>query len=188
MYVDHVPLVTTPTMEITPALSAPIPNTVQPLAPVTDLCQILYKFITPCVLEAWRWALHDAGISQNYPNLMHDLKIGSPISNPPPIDFTFIPKNLTSTEINPDYITNLIAEEVSVGHMDGPYSIEEVHLIMAVISAHVHLVWWRNLVQLIFGWFSISQKKISLVCPQIVGWIQMISQQCGLPHVKLQNS
>jgi len=79
--------------------------------------------------EAWRRALLDADISQNYPNLIHDLEFGSPIGNPPSIDFTFIPKNLPSANINPVYITNLIAEEVSAGRMDGPFSIEEVHII-----------------------------------------------------------
>jgi len=69
MYVDHAPLVTTPTTEITPALSAPIPNTEWLLAPITDLCQILYKVVTPYILEAWRQALHDMEISQKYPNL-----------------------------------------------------------------------------------------------------------------------
>src|SRR5882724_6688523 len=66
---------------------------------------------------------------------MHDLELGSPISNPPSLYFTFIPKNLASTEINPDYISNLIAGEVTAGHMDGPYSIDNVHLIY---GGHFH--------------------------------------------------
>jgi len=135
MLVDPAPLATTPIRVTTPALSVLIQNMECLLAPITDLCQILYKVVTPYILEAWRQALHDMGISQNYPNLMHDLEFGSPTGNPPSLDFTFIPKDLTSTEINHVYITNLIAEEVTLGCMDGLYSIEEVHLIY---GSHFH--------------------------------------------------
>src|SRR5882672_7662252 len=111
------------------APSVPIPNTVLPRARETDFHRILYKVITPYVPEAWRQALLDVDLTQNYPNLVHDLEFGSPIGNPPLIDFTFTPKNLPSAEIMPDYITNLISGEVSAGHMDGPFSVEEAHLI-----------------------------------------------------------
>ena len=128
MFVDLAPLATTPTMVSTPALYVPI-RSMEPLAPATDLCQILYKVLTPYVPETWRRALLDVGILQNYPNLIHDLEFSSPIGNPPSIGFTFIPKNLPSGEINPNYITNLIAEEVAAGYIDGPYSVEEAHVI-----------------------------------------------------------
>ena len=74
-------------------------------------------------------------ILQDYPKLIHDLKFGSPISNPPSISFTFIPKNLPSAEINHDYIMNLIAKEVSAGCMDGPYLVGEAHVIY---GSHFH--------------------------------------------------
>ena len=101
----------------------------QPHAPATDLCQILYKIVTPYLLESWKQALHDADISQDYPNLMHDLECGSPIGHPPTSIFMFIPKNLPSAEINPDHITKLITEDVLSGCMDGPFSIKEVQFI-----------------------------------------------------------
>jgi len=69
-----------------------IPNMVPQHAPKIDLHQILYKIVTPYVPEAWRQVLHNAGLTQNYPNLVHDLEFGSPFGNPPSIDFTFIPK------------------------------------------------------------------------------------------------
>ena len=122
-------ITTSPCMVNIVAPSAPILNTERPVAPVTDFHQILYKVITPYVPEAWRQALLDVGLTQDYPNLIHDLEFGSPIGNPPSIDFTFIPKNLLSADIMPDYITNLIAGEVLAGRMDRPFSVEEAHLI-----------------------------------------------------------
>ena len=136
MLVDPAPLATTPIRVTTPALSVLIQNMECLLAPITDLHQILYKVVTPYILEAWRWALLDAGILQDSPTLIHDLKFSSPIGNPPSISFTFIPKNLPSAEINPNYIMNLIAEEVAVGRMDGPYSVEEAHVIY---GGHFHM-------------------------------------------------
>src|SRR5882724_3078738 len=94
----------TPCMASTSAPSVPISNT-QPLhAPEIDL-------------------------TDSYPNLIHDLSFGSPIGNLPPIDFTFIPNNLPSMNIQPEYITNLITEEVAASCMDGPFTIEEAHYI-----------------------------------------------------------
>ena len=101
----------------------------QPHAPGTDLAKILYKVVTPYISSAWRQALFDANITHKYPNLVHDLSFGSPIGNLPPIDFTFIPNNLPSTNIQPEYITNLITEEVAASCMDGPFTIEEAHYI-----------------------------------------------------------
>jgi len=98
-------------------------------APETDPNGILYKIVTPYVPEAWRLALLDAGLTLRYPNLVHDLSFGSPIGNPPPIEHTFIPDNLPSAKIQPEYITNLINEEVAAGHMDGPFTTAEAHSI-----------------------------------------------------------
>jgi len=105
----------------------------------------LYKIVTPYIPEAWRQALHNAGLTQNYPNLVHNLKFGSPIGNPPLIDFTFIPKNLPSAEIQPDYIMDLIAGEVLAGRIDRPFSIAEgLSIFMVVISEHARSAWWTN--------------------------------------------
>jgi len=98
-------------------------------APAIDLSRILYKVVTPYRPEAWKQALIDADLMHIYPNLVNDLTHGSPIGNPPPIHFSFIPKNLPSANIQPEYISNLIAEEVAAGRMDGPYTIEQAHAI-----------------------------------------------------------
>ena len=73
--------------------------------------------------------LLDAGLTLCYPNLIHDLSFGSPIGNPPPIKYTFIPDNLPSAKIQPKYITNLINEEVAAGCMDGSFTTAEAHSI-----------------------------------------------------------
>src|SRR5882724_10544488 len=41
----------------------------------------------------------------------------------------FIPKNLPSENIHPEYITNLINEEIMSGCMDGLFTIEDAHTI-----------------------------------------------------------
>jgi len=112
----HVPYAATPNME-------------RMHAPAIDLSRILYKVVTPYRPEAWKQALIDADLMHIYPNLVHDLTHGSLIGNTPPICFTFIPKNLPSANIQPEYISNLIAEEVAAGRMDGPYTIEQAHAI-----------------------------------------------------------
>jgi len=112
----HVPCAVTPNMG---------PRT----APETDFSNILYTVITPYNPQALQLALHEADITLSYPNLIHDLTHGSPIGNPPPLWYTFIPNNLTSANIHPEYITNLITAEVAAGHMDGPFTIEQAHII-----------------------------------------------------------
>ena len=50
---------------------------------------------------------------------------GSPIGNPPPLTSTFIPNNLPTIALNPDFIRSHLTEEISLGRMSGPFSIEE---------------------------------------------------------------
>jgi len=100
-----------------------------PRVPEINLTSVLYKVVTPYISTAWSRALVDANLTDSYPNLVHDLSFGSPIGNPPLINFTFIPDNLPSAKIQPDYITNLINEEVAAGRMDGPFSIRQAHTI-----------------------------------------------------------
>jgi len=67
-------------------------------------------------------------LTDSYPNLIHDLSFGSPIGNLPPIDFTFIPNNLPSAKIQPDYMMRLINKEVAAGYMDRPFSVHQAHI------------------------------------------------------------
>jgi len=108
---------------ITAVPSVVIPNIGHPPASAINLSGLLYKIVTPYTPAAWKWALELANITESYPNLVHNLSHGSPIGNPPPITFTFIPDNLPSANINPNYISRLISEEVLAGRMDGPFSI-----------------------------------------------------------------
>ena len=98
-------------------------------APGTDLADILYKIVTPYIPATWNQALSNANLINSYPNLVHDLSFGSPIGNLPHINFTFIPNNLPSAKIRPEYITNLINEEVTTGCMDGPFTVDEAQCI-----------------------------------------------------------
>jgi len=126
---DHATTAATCYMVNTSAPSVLMPNMQQLHAPENNLPKILYKVVTPYISSAWNQALFDANITQTYPNLVQDFYFRSPISNPPPIDFTFIPNNLPSMDIQPEYITNLITGEVVSGHMDSPFTIEEAHYI-----------------------------------------------------------
>ena len=78
----------------------------------TDLSSVLYKVHSPYVPEAWRLALNCTGLTQSFLNLVHDLTYGSPIGNPPPLGYTFIPPNLKSADLNPVYMESIIQEEL----------------------------------------------------------------------------
>jgi len=104
-------------------------STVPPLSPTTDLTKVSYNVVTTYRPGAWQQALQEAGITHLDPNLVHDIIHGSPIGNPllDPILFTFITRNLPSANISPEYISELIAEEIAAGRMDGP---SEVRLLV----------------------------------------------------------
>jgi len=101
MSVDPAMTAETLCMVSTSVPSVPIPNTWLLHAPETDLTKILYKVVTPYISSTWHQALLNANITQLYPNLVHNLSFGSPVGNPPPINFTFIPGNLPSANIQP---------------------------------------------------------------------------------------
>jgi hypothetical protein len=99
--------VTTPDPSI-PSIHAPSAATqtmAHPAAPVTDIKSILYSIPTPYKPEGWRRALHKAGITHLFPNLVHNLTYSSPIGSPPPLTYFFTTNNLASANLNPDYIS-----------------------------------------------------------------------------------
>jgi len=98
-------------------------------APETESESILYKHVTPYNPEAWHLALLSSGLIDSFPNLVHDLVHGAPIGNLPPLSYTFIPNNLASANINPDYMYYFLAKEITSSCMDGPYSIDMAHQI-----------------------------------------------------------
>ena len=129
MSVDPATTRATLAMASTSVLSAWTPNTQPSGAPETDLSKILYKVVTQYILTAWNQALTNRNLIKSYPNLIHNLSSGSPIGNSHPINFTFIPDNIPSAKIQPEYIMNLINEEVATGCMDRPFTIEEAQSI-----------------------------------------------------------
>src|SRR5882724_8122747 len=95
------------------------------IAPGIDLPSVIHRSITPYKPEGWRQALSSAGLTHLFPHLIHNIIYGSPIGNPPPLTYTFIPANLKSTDMDPVYMDNFIKEEVAAGHFDGPFSVQE---------------------------------------------------------------
>jgi hypothetical protein len=89
----------------------------------------LQRVITPYVYSAWENALSAAKLSLKYPNLVHDLRYGSPIGNPPPLTETFIPPNMPSAYQFPSIISSSLAEEVAANRVSGPFTVLEAHMI-----------------------------------------------------------
>ncbi len=98
-------------------------------ARATDLTQVLYITVSPYVPAAWSRFLAESFLTPEFPNLVHDITYGSPIGNPPPLLHTFIPKNLASANLHPKIINNELLEETTSGHMSGPFTVDEAHLI-----------------------------------------------------------
>jgi len=105
------------------------------VAQETDLKKVLYRTITPYRPDAWRLALLAMGITHSFPNLVHDITHGAPISNPPLLTYTFMPNNLNSTNIDPLYMDKFIQDELDAGCFDSPFSFEEAHMIF---GCHFH--------------------------------------------------
>src|SRR5882724_2214058 len=74
------------------------------IAPGIDLPSVIHRSITPYKPEGWRQALSSAGLTHLFPHLIHNIIYGSPIGNPPPLTYTFIPANLKSTDMDPVYM------------------------------------------------------------------------------------
>ena len=56
-----------------------------------ELRKILYIHTTPYSVDSWAAALLQCNILEDFLNLTHDIKPGSPIGNPPPLTSTFLP-------------------------------------------------------------------------------------------------
>ena len=91
-----------------------------------DLHCTLYIHTTPYNPIAWHAALASSNLLSHFPNLVHDLTYGSPISNPPPL---FLPKNLPSADIHPKLIDQELLAEVSAGHMSDPFTVPQASII-----------------------------------------------------------
>jgi len=126
MYADHAwtPLQTTAATFAHYLATQP---TQHAIAPEIDPSSILYRHVTPYNPNVWHLALQYTGLISLFPNLIHNLIHGAPIGNLPPLSYTFIPDNLTSTNIDMIYMDNFLVEEVTSGRMDSPFSIETAH-------------------------------------------------------------
>lgn len=87
----------------------------------TDFCRV----VTPYDADEWALALHRCNLTTKYPNLVHDIRFGAPIGDPPPLSYTFIPSNMPSANDHPEVVDEYLAEECAAGRISGPYSREE---------------------------------------------------------------
>ena len=99
MCVDHVPT-QLPIMETMSAPYVAMAATLHADAPEIDFDTILYKIVTPYIPKAWHLALQQADLLHLFPNLVHDLIYGSPISHLPLLTHTSIPNNLSSANFD----------------------------------------------------------------------------------------
>jgi hypothetical protein len=89
--------------------------------------------VTPYNTEAWSVALNKLNLLSKYPNLVHDIIFGSPIGNPPPLMYTFVPNNMSSADEHADMVDKHFAEEFAAHRLSGPYTMAE-----ATILFHGH--------------------------------------------------
>lgn len=87
-----------------------------------------FKVVTTYRAGAWQRVLEDFNLTSRYPNLVHDIRYGSPIGNPPHLFKTFIPNNNMPSAIDhSDVIDKYISDEIVAGSVTGGLSIEDAH-------------------------------------------------------------
>lgn len=91
------------------------------------LANELSKLTTPYIADAFQDALLEAGLNERYPNLVYDIKHGSPLGNPTPLTHTTIFPNLKSVNDNPAVVDVHLEEEIALGRVSGPFTIEEAN-------------------------------------------------------------
>jgi hypothetical protein len=106
-------------------LCATMPTTQQLAALKTDYNRIIMLYH----VEGWTAALRDCHLLEQYPNIIHDLIYGSPIGNPPPLAYTFIPRNMPSAIEQSERVDAHFLDEIAAGRMSGPYTVDQAHLL-----------------------------------------------------------
>jgi hypothetical protein len=88
----------------------------------TPECDNLLKIITPLCWQAWEEELRNAGVLDQYQDIIHNLQFSFPSGvTSTPLE-TFTPRNHTSSLSAPDAILEYINKEVAVGRYTGPFS------------------------------------------------------------------
>jgi len=80
------------------------------------------RILTPYSADSYESFLAHFDISSRYPTLVHRLRNGFPIGNFSPLLDTYIHPNHGSFREHEPSILKYISEEVSLGHMSGPFS------------------------------------------------------------------
>src|SRR5882724_11339309 len=92
------------------------------LSPCARICAGTWHPYLQHKPDRWRLALLSAGITHTFSTQHH---FGTPIANPPPLTYTFIPDNLRSADINPIYMDNFIQQELDAKQFDSPFMVQE---------------------------------------------------------------
>jgi len=74
----------------------------------------------------WK-ALQNTSLTSRYPLLVHNITHGSLIGAPAPLTHTTIMPNLCSALLQPGLVATYILDEVLLGCMSGPFTLEETH-------------------------------------------------------------
>jgi hypothetical protein len=89
------------------------------------LASELNRLPTPSIAENFQTALLETGVTERYPTLVHDIRHGSPLGNPAPLTENHIFKNL-------EYA--YLAEEITLGRISGPFTIDEAEFMFELFQ------------------------------------------------------
>jgi hypothetical protein len=107
------------------------------MEPCNALATELGKLPTPYSYEGFRSALDHCKLTNHFPNLVHDIRFGSPIGAPAPLTCTTIFPNLPSASLQPTVVDAYISNEITLGRMSGPFSRLQTH---SIIGGHFRTV------------------------------------------------
>ena len=91
------------------------------------------RIITPYRADVFESTLRAFGLLSKYPDLCNRLRFGFPIGDFPTLQKSYTPPNHSSGIQHSRFISQYIQEQVSLNHMSGPYSANQVE---AILGSH----------------------------------------------------
>ncbi|KAF7323828.1 hypothetical protein MKEN_00604100 [Mycena kentingensis (nom. inval.)] len=95
-----------------------------------DDAEILNRVVTPYNADAFERALSDLNITDEFPQLVDNLRNGFPIGDLPELAFTSIIPNHSSVDKYPEAVQEYVEKELRLGRCSGPFTREEVERIL----------------------------------------------------------
>ncbi|KAF7311173.1 hypothetical protein MKEN_01018500 [Mycena kentingensis (nom. inval.)] len=92
--------------------------------------EILDRVVTPYNADAFERALSDLNITDEFPQLVDNLRNGFPIGDLPELAFTSIIPNHSSVDKYPEAVQEYVDKELRLGRCSGPFTREEVERIL----------------------------------------------------------